>query len=63
VPQFLIHFNALDNGFGRNLVGLADSLVRFQETEAIVTFNRKGVLPLVVADIFETGEPPGQMWL
>src|ERR1035441_8829501 len=58
VPQFLIQFNALNHGFRGNLVGFADSLVRFQETEAIVKLDGKGVFPLVVADVLEARERP-----
>jgi hypothetical protein len=57
-PQLLIHFNALDDGLGRGLICLTDSLVRFQETEAIVKLNRKGVFRLVEADVFDAAKTP-----
>src|ERR1035438_5376373 len=58
VPQFLVQFDALHDGLGGDPIGLAYGLVRFQEAEAIVELDRKGVFPLVVAGVFEAGELP-----
>src|SRR3990172_1431907 len=43
----------------RDLVGLADRGVRFENAEAVLEFHVKGVLPAQVADVLDFREPGG----